>query len=73
MWWWTLVCGLICRNRLLLAHFSWIELTNTAVPVDIDFKLDMSSDSLLNGETCIGVSWNHTLGLSLFLIPFACF
>ncbi|KAG8217369.1 hypothetical protein J3R82DRAFT_5464 [Butyriboletus roseoflavus] len=80
-------------------HWS-IELTNTTVPVDIGYKLDTSSDSLLNGdwviqddispflnqqpiganlvnggapllrlnltffsnETCIGVSWHHTLG-----------
>ena len=75
--------------------------------MDIDYKLDTSSDSLLNGdwviqddispflnhqpigatvvngdapllrlkltfmkdETCIGISWHHSLGLSLFLIP----
>jgi len=78
--------------------------------VDIDYKLNMNSDSYLNGdwviqddispflshqpiganvvngnapllclkltffkdETCIGVSWHHTLGWLLFLIPFAC-
>lgn len=72
--------------------------------MDIDYKLDMKSDSLLNGdwviqddispflnhqpiganlvnggapllrlkltflkdETCIGISWHHTLGLLLF-------
>jgi hypothetical protein len=79
--------------------------------MDIDYKLDASSDSFLNGdwviqddiypflnhqpigadivnggapllrlkltffkdETCIGVSWHHSLGLSPFLIPYKCF
>ncbi|KAG9318308.1 hypothetical protein JVU11DRAFT_392 [Chiua virens] len=88
-------------------HWS-IELTNTAIPVDIDYKLDLNSNSFLSGdwvvqddispflnnqpiganlvnggaplvrlkltffnkETCIGVSWHHTLGLLLFLDAF---
>lgn len=29
--------------------------------------------TFLNNETCIGVSWHHTLGLSFFLVPFAHF
>ncbi|KIJ69610.1 hypothetical protein HYDPIDRAFT_45726, partial [Hydnomerulius pinastri MD-312] len=87
---------------------SQIELTNAAVPVDIDYREDTTSDSVLEGdwviqanlspllnhqpiganlvnggapllrikltffegETCIGVSWHHTLGDAVTLFRF---